>query len=71
MMYISSATEGWKTDQWSNPENISLLWEYIRYLFQVNMPWIMIVVAISLVAGVVSIIVSMFTEDDEDEVEYM
>lgn len=71
-MIKMGVTNGWKTPSYTSPESIAQLWEMVRYFLKVNMPYIMIVVAFFIAIGVVSIVTSIITKDDEEEpVDYM
>lgn len=49
------------------------IWDVVRWFLKLNQPWLMIVVALAVVYGIVSIILSLFYKDDErndDERDY-
>lgn len=59
------------------PENLNQMWEYVKWMLTVQMPWIMIGVAASVVVLILGVIISIFyrrdlgDEDDEEfEIRY-
>ena len=53
--------------------DLSKMWDYAEWFLGYNMPFLMIGVAVALVAGVIGIIIYIFTgrkADDDDEKDY-
>lgn len=69
-------TDDWGNAPFATPESLEGMWDVVRYFLGQYMPFIMIVVAVFLTWGVVTIIVSLFErkkrdEDDDDIIEYL